>query len=191
MPRALIVYATSEGQTRKIAHRLAEVMRSEGYDVDMVEGPEPNVSPEPYDAVLLGGSVHVGSFQRSVVEWARRWREVLGPKHDGFFGVCMAAASDTPAKREEAQGYFDELLRQTDWQPDRAVMFAGSLAFTQYGFLKRWLMAAIARSSETPFEDTRHDYEFTDWASVEDFARAFAHELDDRPAERGTGSDAA
>lgn len=189
MPRALIVYATGEGQTRKIANALAETLRGEDFTVDVVEDPDDDVRPGDYDAVLVGGSIHIGKVQRSIIDWARRHHEALEARHDAFFGVCMAAASDAPAKREEVQGYVDTFLELAHWHPDRAIMFAGALRFTQYGLIKRWLMAAIARSSHTPFEDTRHDYEFTDWSSVEAFGKAFARELAlPRPSTASSGA---
>ena len=177
MPKALVVYATSEGQTRKIALHIAEVLRTEGLDVDVAEGPDPEVDPSPYDAVLLGASVHVGAFQKEATRWARTHHAQLGDKHDGFFGVCLSTAHDDPEHNKAVQDMLDHFLNDTHWKPDRAMMFAGALAFTQYGFIKRWIMTRIAKSEDADFDGTDHDYEYTNWDDVEAFARSFAREM--------------
>jgi menaquinone-dependent protoporphyrinogen oxidase len=177
MPRCLIIHATTEGQTRKVATCIAETLRAEGLEVRVHEGPETAPPPEGYDGVLLGGSIHVGKFQSSVTKWAKAHHGALADLHDGFFGVCMTAASDDPEKKNEVRGYVDSFMAATDWRPDRVAMFAGALAFTQYGVIKRWLMRAIASKGDPPITDTSHDYEFTNWEDVQGFARQFARDL--------------
>jgi menaquinone-dependent protoporphyrinogen oxidase len=51
-------------------------------------------------------------------------------------------------------------------------MVAGALLFTKYGWLKRRIMRHMARKAgmET---DIRRDYEFTNWADLEVFAKGF------------------
>jgi menaquinone-dependent protoporphyrinogen oxidase len=53
------------------------------------------------------------------------------------------------------------------------VCFAGRLAYTKYGFLKRFLMKRIARK-EGASTDTSRDHEFTKWSDVEQFAADMA-----------------
>jgi menaquinone-dependent protoporphyrinogen oxidase len=48
-------------------------------------------------------------------------------------------------------------------------LVAGRLAYTQYGFFKRWIMRAIARR-EGGSTDTTRDHEYTDWDAVTRFA---------------------
>ena len=177
MPRCLIVHATTEGQTSKIAAALAETLKERGLEVDVHEGPDPSATATGYDAVLVGGSIHAGSFQRGLVRWTEKHRSELNAIHNGFFGVCLTAASDEPDDRKEVQGYADRFMEQTGWKPDRVAMFAGALAFTRYGLIKRWLMTAIARK-KTPDIDTSRDYELTDWEDVAAFAQHFADGLE-------------
>ena len=46
---------------------------------------------------------------------------------------------------------------------------AGRLAYTQYGFVKRWIMWGIARR-EGGSTDTTRDHDYTDWREVARFA---------------------
>jgi menaquinone-dependent protoporphyrinogen IX oxidase len=49
--------------------------------------------------------------------------------------------------------------QETVWHPQSVASFAGALAYSKYGFLKRLVMKRIARQAggET---DTSHDYEY-------------------------------
>ena len=47
--------------------------------------------------------------------------------------------------------------------------FPGKLAYTQYGFVKRWFMRRIAEREGGP-TDTSRDHDLTDWPAVREFA---------------------
>ncbi|MGZ4678320.1 MAG: flavodoxin domain-containing protein [Acidimicrobiia bacterium] len=59
MARILVAYETHEGQTRRIADRVAAVLRDRGDDVDVVELAHAP-SPEAYDGVVLGDAIRLG-----------------------------------------------------------------------------------------------------------------------------------
>jgi menaquinone-dependent protoporphyrinogen oxidase len=61
--------------------------------------------------------------------------------------------------------------------------FAGRLAYTQYGFVKRQLMKWIARK-EGGATDASHDWEYTDWDAVDRFADALAAQVTATPERR-------
>jgi menaquinone-dependent protoporphyrinogen oxidase len=66
MSRILIVYGTTEGQTRKIAGRIAEMARGYGHEAvaaDSAQHPPPVGAG--YDAVIVAGSLHHQKHQRS------------------------------------------------------------------------------------------------------------------------------
>jgi menaquinone-dependent protoporphyrinogen oxidase len=58
--------------------------------------------------------------------------------------------------------------------PDR--VSAGSLAYTRYNFVIRFIMRRIARKEGAPTDKSR-DYELTDWTEVARFANGVADEL--------------
>ena len=62
------------------------------------------------------------------------------------------------------------MLDRTGFDPDLVGLFAGALVYTQYGWFKRRVMRVIARREDGD-TDTSHDHEYTDWQSVEQFAR--------------------
>jgi menaquinone-dependent protoporphyrinogen oxidase len=183
MASILVCYGTSEGQTAKVADRLVEGFRDRGHtadavDVSTVDG---ELDLENTDAVVVGASIHVGTHQSEIREFVRSNREALDARPTAFFQVCLTAArSDDESKALTAE-YVDNFVEETGWQPDRIATFGGALRYSEYGFLKRLVMKRIARDA-TGDTDTSRDYEYTDWAEVEQFAGDVAAFVEERLA---------
>lgn len=174
MASILIGYATGEGQTAKVADRLAETLQGEGHDLDIVDLSTDTTDIEvgAFDAIVVGASIHVGQHQPVVSAFVERNRAVLDDRPTGFFQVSLSAATDDPERRAEAAGYIEAFLEETDWHPDVIGSFGGALRYSEYGFLKRAMMKRIAAGA-TGDTDTSRDYEYTDWDEVAAFARDF------------------
>jgi menaquinone-dependent protoporphyrinogen oxidase len=173
MSRILIAYGTSEGQTARIAERIAAVVREHGHEAVPVNVKRSTPDPAEYDAVIVGASVHRGRHQTEVGEYVRETRNALERVPTAFFSVSLAIAEPTEAARKEAEGYAEEFFRLTRWHPGKLALFAGALLYTRYGFLTRWIMKRIARAKGSPDLDTSRDYEYTDWGGVTRFAEEF------------------
>jgi len=170
MMRVLIPYGTTEGQTARISEYIADVIRAHGreaYAVD-IKGAGA-LDPAGYDAVIVGGSIHMGKHEDYVRDFVRENRDTLERLPSVFFSVSLAAHDDI----EEAEGYIEEFAQETGWRPSMVGLFAGALLYTQYGFIKRYLMKRIARHKGSPDTDTSRDYVYTDWESVKHFAEEF------------------
>jgi menaquinone-dependent protoporphyrinogen oxidase len=179
-----VFFATSEGQTRRIADRFATLLRGEGvdsypYDVGTLDGVTLDWSR--VRGVILGASLHAGKHQPAAHAFASSHASRLGAVPSLFFSVSLAAASTHQAEVASAQRIADDFPVTCSWRADTVVSLAGRLAYTQYGFLKRWLMTRIARKEGAP-TDTSRDYEFTDWTRVETVAKAFAARVKVRAA---------
>ncbi len=69
MPKGLVVFATRTNQTQKIAQLIAEGMRFEGLDVDVVnvnDIDKGGASLNDYDAVVLGSATYHGQMLQSM-----------------------------------------------------------------------------------------------------------------------------
>ncbi len=170
----LIVYGTTEGMTARIAQRMGEVADSLGWNatVSKVEDAERELPPGPFDAVLVGGSVHIGQYQRAVRRFVLSHLEMLAETRSAFFSVGMAIASKNEADRRAARRLAAEFPAKLGWRPNAIEVFAGALMFSRYGFLTRLVMRAIARREQGSV-DTRADHVYTDWNSVERFVKGF------------------
>jgi menaquinone-dependent protoporphyrinogen oxidase len=90
-----------------------------------------------------------------------------------FFSVSITEAYKDPKGLEELVTLVNRWLADAGWQPDKIASFAGSLAYTQYGWIKRnlqrWFAGRAGGST-----DTSRDHEYTDWDAVARFADEFA-----------------
>ena len=77
----LVLYATGEGQTEKVATRIAEALRERGHEATLADAAKvpADLVLDDVDAVLVGASIHVGKHQPE----ARRFVEA---NRDGFCG---------------------------------------------------------------------------------------------------------
>jgi menaquinone-dependent protoporphyrinogen oxidase len=190
MSEFLVCYGTGEGQTARVADRLAGTLRDRGHAttlVDLGEG-SPERPVESFDAVLVGASLHYGRHQRAVRRFVRDELDALAALPTGFFQVSLTSASDDPDARAAAAATVEAFVEKTGWHPDRIGLFGGALRYSQYGFLTRLVMRQIARAQggET---DTSRDHEYTDWAEVAAFADDFSAFVEGRLGVAPPGSD--
>ena len=96
MASLLIIYGTTEGQTRKIAARMAERAQELGYEANLVDATELDESADLYpdlgaaDAIVVAASVHQGVYQTSVLHFIKSHWELLLNKSSAFVsGVAL------------------------------------------------------------------------------------------------------
>ena len=177
MPRTLILYATTEGYTARIAERIAQRLRGKGRRVEIhrADAVPAGLEPVCYDGLIVGSSIHYGRHPGFLRTLVRRFRTALTAQPSAFFSVSLSAG-DPGAKPEAARRYLETFLRQVDWHPSQTATFAGALQYSKYGVFKRLLMRMIVGIAGGDTDPTR-DYEYTDWNAVDRFADEFAQRL--------------
>ncbi|HEY8550372.1 MAG TPA: flavodoxin domain-containing protein [Vicinamibacterales bacterium] len=171
-----VFYATTDGQTRRIAERLASRLRESGLTSAAIDLSDPDVREVDWTrvkGVMLGASVRAGRHQRSAEAFVRRHREELNARPSAFFSVSLSAASSNPAEVATVEQIAKQFCAAGGWTPAKVVCLAGRLAYTQYGFVTRWMMRRIARKEGGP-TDTSRDHELTKWDEVDWLADAMA-----------------
>jgi len=172
MPRILIVYGTTDGQTAKICYFLASEMMRLGAEVDLVEAGTRSAEPSGHDAVVVAASVHAGGHQRSIIRWAHDHAAGLGAVPNVFISVCLGALQKEPKVRADLDRIREGFQERTGWRPDQVKEVAGALKYTRYGWLKRMAMRYIAGRAGGS-TDTSRDHEYTDWMDLKEFAWSF------------------
>jgi menaquinone-dependent protoporphyrinogen oxidase len=177
MPRVLVLYATTEGQTARIAERVAATLRDRGLVAESHSAEAIPVALDwsAFDGIVIGAAIHYGHHPAYLRTLVRRHREALAARPCAFFSVSLSGGGPG-AKPEAAKRYLDKFLRQTAWHPEQTASFAGALQFSKYGAFKRMLMLLFVglAGGDT---DTSRDYEYTDWDDVECFAGRYAERL--------------
>jgi menaquinone-dependent protoporphyrinogen oxidase len=174
MQPILVAYATTEGQTRKVAEFIAERLRIRGHRVDVVDtlSPAAEAVSAAYQAAFIGGSVHYDKHQGWLVHYVKSNIEWLNAMPTAFFSVSLAPVHADAGGRAHAQKAADEFEQQTGLKPRLVRLINGALLYTQYDFFKRMMMKMISRAQGRTTE-TATDHEDTDWADVEAFVDEF------------------
>ncbi|MCK5747296.1 flavodoxin domain-containing protein [Oricola sp.] len=172
--RILLVYATVEGQTRKIATHVAERLSGSGHDITLIDATDAKAAPaaDSFDASILLAPVHVGTFPAPLRHFAKANVEALMARPGAFISVSLAAASADKGEVAEIAGYVDKFSKETGWWPVSVHNAAGALKFTEYDFFRRWMLKRIAEKEGGP-TDTSRDHEFTDWNTLDAFVDGF------------------
>jgi menaquinone-dependent protoporphyrinogen oxidase len=177
-----VFYATTEGQTRRIAHVMATTLRAAGFDSQAIEVKSSRAQAFSWTrarAVVLAASVHAGKHQHEAESFVRSHLAELNDRPSVFVSVSLSICSKVASEADAARATAERLPVQAGWKANRVVCVAGRLAYTQYGWLKRFIMRRIAAHSGGP-TDTTVDHELTDWNQV----TAIAADLAARVANR-------
>ena len=175
MAKVLIVYATKEGQTEKIAQCMADTLRAQGHEAELLDVDH---STDTFDltwfqAIIVGGPIHAGGYPRSIVRFVRTYKNALERLPSAFFSVGLAVASRTSDGRAQTLEVVERFVKRTGWRPKRVELIAGALPYSKYNLLIRFIMRRIT-AKEGGDTDTSRDYEYTDWAAVSRFAEEIA-----------------
>jgi menaquinone-dependent protoporphyrinogen oxidase len=174
----LIAYATSYGQTAKIARTMADRLMASGEAVTLVNvrNHPRDFHPAEFHGVIIGGSIIGGHHHRALVRFVSEHRAVLNATPSAFFSVSGSAGSPLETERAHARRFVAEFLTKTGWRPMVAETIAGAMAYTKYNPVLRWFIKRMAKSAGGP-TDTSRDHESTDWAQVERFVAAFTERI--------------
>lgn len=174
--RFLVGYASTDGQTRKIARFAADRLVDAGHSVELMPVAEAEgLELDRFDAAVLGASVHAGDYQKAFRRFCADHAGALSARPTLFLSVSLTAAGDDAEDWESLRGLAETLAETTGWRPDTVLQVAGAFRFSEYNFLETWMMRWIARQKD-PEVDGRSDREYTDWdalaARLEDWTRA-------------------
>jgi menaquinone-dependent protoporphyrinogen oxidase len=178
----LVLYATREGHTRRIAEHVAATIRAAGHEAHLLDAGKVHdtFSMSGYAGSILAASVHMGHHEREMIAFVKRHRDELNRAPTAFLSVSMSEATveDTgrPAEvraraAEEIRKVLETFYTESGWRPKHVKAIAGALMFTQYGMLTRFVMKLISKHNAGP-TDTSHDYVYTDWEALDHFVSA-------------------
>jgi len=92
--KTIVVYASNHGCTEKCARKLGEQL---GEQTTVVNLRQSSVDINEFDAVIVGGSIHVGKIQSEVTKFCEDNGQALLGKKLGLF-LCCANATEVEAQ---------------------------------------------------------------------------------------------
>lgn len=173
----LVLYATVEGHTRKIAEHAAAQLEKRGQGVVLSDIREPGFAvPGRFEGVLLCAPIHIGRYPEPLAQFIIDWKAALADVPTALISVSLGIHSDIAEERAEAEAYPAKLEKKTGFRIPKVHHAAGALKYLEYDFFKRALMRRIAAKEGGPV-DTGRDHEFTDWAALDRFLDEFADDV--------------
>lgn len=170
----LIAFATTEGQTRKIARAMAQSLRNQTHDVTIYECSADNASPaiKAFDAIVLAASVHHQRYQNEFYEFVASHLKDLQAKPVAFVSVSLSV---TLASGEaEAREYVDDFSKETGLHLDAVHLAEGAVRYFEYNPSDELTVDLIVFKGQKKMPKRDGNPEYTDWPALESFARQFA-----------------
>lgn len=176
MDPILIAYTTEEGQTRKICAHIGDRLRAGGFDVVIHDIRADASLPAGLAAVIVAGSVHLGSHADDLRAFVKLRHEQLSALPAAFVSVSLQAGSPDPRERDVMRTLAEEFLSETEFSPLFLHIAGGAVHDARLGFVKRFVLHQILSQKGVDM-DPSGDTEFTDWEALDRFVDHFCATL--------------
>ena len=169
MYKRLIIYSTTDGQTKLICERIKNLSKfnNETKLLEIDKATKEDI--QPYEVIIIGASIRYGKHNSSVLNFVNKNIENLNKKKSVFFSVNVVARK-AEKNLPETNPYMIKFLKLAKWNPYKKAVFAGKIDYPKYSFLDKQIIRLIMFITKGP-TDTSKSYEFTDWSKVDDFTR--------------------
>ena len=169
---SLIVYSTTDGQTKKICETIKNNSKNKcSFEVFPLEKAF-KIALDKYDQIIIGASIRYGRHSSEVYRFIDINKDILEKKKSAFFSVNVVARK-TEKNTPDTNPYIKKFLKKSGWQPKKLGVFAGKIDYPKLDFVNKNVIRLIMFITSGP-TDVNNTYEFTDWYSV----KKFTNELD-------------
>ncbi len=169
MQETLIIYSSTDGQTKIICDRLAN-FSSNPKKIKIIPLSEVDkFDLSKFNQIIIGASIRYGKHSKNLYKFIHLNKNILEQKKSVFFSVNVVARK-SKKNTPETNPYIKKFLKISKWKPSKIGVFAGKVDYPNYGFFDKYVIKLIMFLTNGP-TDTSQSYEFTDWSKVDDFAR--------------------
>jgi menaquinone-dependent protoporphyrinogen oxidase len=168
----LVVFATIEGHTAKIAHFLDRELRRSGHEVALVDLSD-DTRPVSFDGVsevILAAPVHERRHPKPFEVFLAGRHDRLDGLRTLLISVSLSAAFEDGL--EEANEYVVELKMRTGFTPDAEVLVAGAVRPGSYDFFEAQIVRHVVLRDRA-YEPGSSDHDFTDWEALSSSVASF------------------
>jgi len=168
----LIVYATEEGQTARIARFVEAELRKAIYATRVADAMDEKmeISFDGVDTVILAAPVHERRHPKPFEKFLATHRDALGCRRTLLLSVSLSAAF--PEGLEEAEDYLLEMKMRTRFTPDAEALVAGAVRISEYDYFASQVVRHVVLR-DRHFDPTKGQHEFTDWDGLRETVSAF------------------
>ena len=165
----LIIYSSTDGQTKKICETIKENLPS-GNKFKLISLDEAlYFNLENCEKIIIGASIRYGRHNKKVLDFIIKNKNILDLKKTAFFSVNVVARKEEKST-PETNPYVLSFLKKTNWKPNKLSVFAGKVDYPNYNFINKIVIRFIMMITKGP-TDINNSYEFTNWENVRKFAK--------------------
>ena len=163
--KVLILFATVEGQTDKIAHFIEKQLGKANHEVEMVDADDltAQVTLDDKDKVILAASVHERRHPKSFEVFLSASQRELEACDTLLISVSLSAAFEEGL--EEAQEYVTEMNMRTGFTPDAVALVAGAVRTKSYDYFATQIVRHVVLRGRD-YDPSKGEHEFTDWPAL-------------------------
>lgn len=166
--RILLLYASVDGQTKKISNYLAKQLVKEDLEIVESEVTAFDGQLNSYDIIVLGSSIRYGVHHKTMIDFINANRNILDNQKTAFFSVNLVARKPEKNKAD-TNPYVIKFFKEITWNPQLIEVFAGKLDYKKYPFFDRIMIQFIMWMTKGP-TDKNAKIEYTDWNRVKQFS---------------------
>ena len=168
---SLIIYSTTDGQTKKICETLKENSIDKNFYEIISLDEAFHKEIKKYEKIIIGASIRYGRHNPRIYKFIEMNKEVLEKKKSAFFSVNVVARK-SEKNTPDTNPYIIKFLKKSEWQPKKLGVFAGKIDYPRLSFINKIVIRLIMFITKGP-TNTNNTYEFTDWQRVKKFINEF------------------
>ncbi len=167
----MIIFATVEGQTGKIASFIADKVQASGRDVIMIDADgSDELSFEGVERVILAAPVHERRHPRLFEALLSGNTDELHALPTLLLSVSLSAAFEEGLA--EAKDYLLEMEMRTGFTPTVDACIAGAVKSSSYDYFDSQIVHHVVLRDRN-FDPNVKEHEFTDWPELAQKVAAF------------------
>ena len=186
MKKALIVYGTRYGAAASTSEEIAETLRKEGFEVQVVNAKNEKVKDvAEYDLVVVGSGIQINKWTGEPEAFLKKFQKELAKKKVALFVGC-GSASQTPSEREAKpdqaetarRKYLEEKVAQSPIQPVALGLFGGVYNYNKVPWWAKRFMEADRPRVATSYKETELGvYDTRDLNAIRNWGKELAQKV--------------
>jgi menaquinone-dependent protoporphyrinogen oxidase len=170
-PKALVIFGTRWGGTIPIAQKIGETLKDEGYQPTIANAKENLPEVEPYDLVIVGSSISMGTWTKETKKFIQKNAAKLKHKKFACFVSCGMVLRQE-GHEKALHDYLTNVAKGTGLNPISCGVFGGLLDFKKsHGFLGNFFVNSSKKKLKEMGVDTTKPYDFRNWDEIKSWTK--------------------
>jgi menaquinone-dependent protoporphyrinogen IX oxidase len=180
--KGIVVYGSRYGATKETAEEIAKILRTENFEIKVVNAKEEKVKDiSEYALVAVGSGIACNKWVNEAEDFLKKFQKELAHKKLALFVSSVKSIPEKEGKTEEVakmrKAALDDKVSKYHLNPMTLGFFGGIIDFNRMGFLTRKGMEAAFRLPllKHGFKETEPGaYDLRDWGEIQKWTKELA-----------------